>query len=148
MLRAGVDIGPYARVRVGQPWISLGDGKKANFRGTSYSQQQCYVQALTLDPKDDAWNKLGLSLGVGESARVGSQTYTKQQCYLLALTLRCAHANARNNLEFSLSVGETAQVGNQTYSQQECYVQPLTLDPKHTHAFFYPHGMCTSATKK
>jgi len=103
-------------------------------RTRSYTNQQCYVEELTLDPNNvNAWTNLGADLGIEETlsqtAQIGTRSYTSQQCYIQALTLDPKFVNAWILLGFSLGVGETAQVGRQRYTSQQCYAQALTLDP-------------------
>ena len=54
---------------------------EANRKKVKEVNVECYVLALTLNPKDeDAWCKLGCSLDLGETtAQVAGKTYTAQQ---------------------------------------------------------------------
>jgi len=70
------------------------------------TEQQCFVQALTLNPKDEyAWNNLGNPMGVGETAQIGKAEYAKQQCYVQALMLNPKHVDAWNDLGLSPGFG-------------------------------------------
>ena len=131
--------------------IFLGIGETAQVGGQSYTNQQCYVQSLTLDPKNaKSWFNYGTSLGLGETAQVRGQTYTEQQCYVQALTWGSSIAGAWTNLGATLGLGETAQVwgqsytkvqeaalvGSQCFTKQQCYVHSLTLNPECTNAWY------------
>ena len=101
-----------------------------------FTKQQCYVQAVTLNPQDvDAWKDLGRSLRSGDSVQVGSQYFTNQQCFVQALTFSPKDADAWKHLGRSLRSGEAAQVGSQCFTKQQCYVQALTLNPKDADAW-------------
>jgi len=99
-----------------------------------FTEVECYVKALTLNPRHpkitEAWTNLGNAVGDGETVQVGSQSYTKEQCYEHAATLDPKNNKAWTNLGATLGDAAVAQVGSQIYTKQQCCAKALTLNPK------------------
>jgi len=102
----------------------------------SYSQQQCYVQAVSVDPRNPKpWYNLGLTLSLGDTVQIGSNLYTKQQCYEKFLTLDPTSPYVWYILGV-FTERETVQVGSQRYTKQQCFLQALTLRPEYADVWY------------
>ena len=70
-------------------WANLAyQCKGGRINGTTYSEKDCYLNALKLDPQYAcAWHNLGTVLSGSDSLTVNGATYTEKGCFLEALKL-------------------------------------------------------------
>ena len=106
-------------------WHCLGYAEGGTVGGRSYSEKECYLEALRIDPQyAKAWNGLGFTGG----GTVAGRDYSQKECYLEALRIDPQYTNAWNNL--GNQNGGT--VAGRSYSKKECYLEALRIDPQYS----------------
>jgi len=109
-------------------WHNFGVQGGAQVAGHSYTEIECYQQALISDPTHaKAW----YSLGVQGGAQVAGRSFSKIECYQQALTCNPKDANAWCDL----GAEGGARVFGRTVSAIECYQQALACDRNHAIAW-------------
>ncbi|MGH2613501.1 MAG: tetratricopeptide repeat protein, partial [Rhabdochlamydiaceae bacterium] len=102
--------------------------------GTKMTQQQLYLKAIELDPRNSmAYNSLGNILRLGGSIQLLNGTeMTKQQLYLKAIELNPTNptnAIAYTNLGTTLRPGESIQIlDGKEMTKQQLYLKAIELD--------------------
>merc|ERR1712166_258472 len=109
-------------------WHCLGYAGGGTVDGKSYSQKECFQEALNIHPQyTEAWNLLGI---VGGFTQAG-KSYSKKECYQEALNIDPQYSTAWCNL----GAAGGGKVAAQSYSPRRCYIEALKIDPQYTKAW-------------
>ena len=122
-------------------WEKLGDDTKAGetvtVNGTLYTKQQCYVQALKIDPEyGSVWDSLGQTIESGETVEVDGTPYTQRECYLQAVKFYPGATYPWMRLANAMEAGEAVTVNGTVYTKQKCYVEAVDIDPQFSSAWY------------
>jgi serine/threonine protein kinase len=117
----------------GCDWVILGmacgPAEQISVKGKCVTKQQCFEEALKLDPTyTDAWCGLGSSLGKSGSATLNNIQYNQKDCYLEALKHDSTNPIAWSELAAILSADERVRVNAAEYSKRTCFLEALKLD--------------------
>ena len=122
--------------------------------GTTYTAQQCFVKAVTIDPLfDEAWQKLGEHLD--EAIAINGESYTPKQCYAKALTIDPAQSElwctvgdfllkeehelfevaTEDEEDYDEDEEMSVVISGSTYTARHCFAKAVTIDPLHDEAW-------------
>lgn len=105
-------------------WTHLGAAGGASINSHWYSQKDCFVKALELDPDHaDAWSHLGVAGG----GMVGSRFFNQTDCFVQVLKFKQNSSRAWSHL----GTAGGGKVGSTWYTWKDCYEKSLELDPNY-----------------
>merc|ERR1712166_906833 len=110
-------------------WHCLAYAGGGTVDGKSYSQKECFQEALNIDPQyTEAWNLLG---NLGGFTQAG-KSYSKKECYQEALNIDPQYSKAWCNLGVKTGVNPVlSTLAGKSYSKKECFQEALKIDPQH-----------------
>ena len=95
----------------------------------SYTEQQCYLKALSIDGEcAEAWVNLSTTMSAESTVNVGGRSYSKKQCTLRALDINDSYKLAWTNLGCALSRIETEIVKGRPFTKLDCQLKALAID--------------------
>jgi len=116
-------------------WIrSANAGGRTLDDGKFYTEQECYLEALRLDPQSShAWNELGRWGGT-----VDGKLYTKKECFIEAIRhyprsgMYHPWTDNRNQSIFWVNLGIEGggRVGGREYTEKQCFEEVIRLNPQ------------------
>ena len=85
--------------------------KVVAINGKEYTKQECYVEALNMNPDEDmAWYNLACLIGTHETVAVNGHRYNQKQCYVEALRCDPADEDFLRELKATMEEQETVIV--------------------------------------
>jgi hypothetical protein len=127
-------------------WINVGVGMKGPTAvkvvdGIGYTQKQCFLEAINLDPTQcAAWCNLGTAMEKHEtiSTRIGG-SYSKQQCFREALRTDTRERPALTSAAWERlgvsMMSKVVMVNGVQYCERDCYLEALKHDPNNSGAW-------------